>query len=394
MRSRRVPARWLALALGAALGLAGCAGEDPGRASSSAAPSPTTPSPSPTASATETPVAAPTRRAGPVVPTGTEVVATGLTTPWGLAFLPDGTALVSERDTGLVKLITAGGSVQPVGEVPGVDPGGEGGLLGLAVLPASAPTAGGTTWVYAYLTAGDGNRVVRMPYTRSLGDAQVLLNGMPKAGNHNGGGLAFGPDGMLYVATGDAGDADRSQDRASPAGKILRVAPDGAVPGDNPFPGSPVWSMGHRNVQGLAFDDAGRLWASEFGQKTYDELNLIERGGNYGWPTVEGPGDGGGRFVAPVATWRPTAEASPSGLAWVADTAFLGALRGERLLRVPLPGGVAGQPDAFLVGELGRLRAVVAAPDGSLWVGTSNTDGRGDPRAGDDRILRVPLAPG
>lgn len=333
----------------------------------------------------------PTVEPGPVVAAGYADVATGLRAPWGLAFLPDGSALVSERDTARVLRVSADGQVAEVGVVPGVVPGGEGGLLGLAV----GPDPRQPQYVYAYLTADADNRLVRMPWDGAvLGPPEVLLDGVPKARNHNGGRIVFGPDGRLYVATGDASESDLAQDPASPAGKILRLEPDGGIPADNPFPGSTVWSLGHRNVQGLAFDDDGRLWAGEFGQKSFDELNLIEPGGNYGWPEVEGPGDGGGRFVAPAAVWNPTGDASPSGIAYVRDTVFLAALAGQRLLRVPVPDGVAGEPDAAAEGQFGRLRTVEVAPDGALWVTTSNTDGRGDPRDGDDRIIRVTLAPG
>jgi glucose/arabinose dehydrogenase len=322
------------------------------------------------------------------VPTGFEDLVTGLDIPWGLAFLPDESALVSERNTGRILAVTASSDVAVVGTVPGVDAGGEGGLLGLAVDPA-APTS-----VYAYFTAPDDNRVVRMPLQNGgLGDPVVVIDGIPKAGNHNGGRMTFGPDGMLYVSTGDAGEPSRSQDLDSLGGKILRLQPDGSVPTDNPFDGSPVFSYGHRNVQGLAFDDDGRLWASEFGQQTWDELNLIQAGSNYGWPIVEGIG-GDDRFIEPVAQWS-TDEASPSGIAYVRDTVFLAALRGQRLWQVPVPGGAAGSPADFAVGEYGRLRHAALAPDGSLWVLTGNTDGRNPdgPREGDDRILRVTLEP-
>jgi glucose/arabinose dehydrogenase len=201
--------------------------------------------------------------------------------------------------------------------------------------------------------------------------------------------MVFGPDGKLYVGTGDASDRPTSQDPASPNGKILRLNADGSVPGDNPFSGSAAWSIGHRNVQGLAFDEAGRLWASEFGQNTWDELNLIERGANYGWPEVEGRG-GGGEFVDPVAQWS-TGEASPSGIAYVNGVIFMAALQGERLWVVPVPNGQVGTPEPFFVSQYGRLRTVERAPDGSLWLTTSNTDGRGDAQDGDDRILRVSL---
>ncbi|HEU0214061.1 MAG TPA: PQQ-dependent sugar dehydrogenase [Jiangellaceae bacterium] len=317
-----------------------------------------------------------------------EDVVTGLDVPWGLAFLPDESALVSERDTGRILAVTASSDVAEVGTVPGVDAGGEGGLLGLAVDPA-APTS-----VYAYFTAADDNRVVRIPLQNgALGDPVVVIDGIPKASNHNGGRMTFGPDGMLYVSTGDASAPSRAQDLDSLGGKILRLQPDGSVPADNPFAGSPVFSYGHRNVQGLAFDDDGRLWASEFGQQTWDELNLIQAGNNYGWPIVEGIG-GDDRFVEPVAQWS-TDEASPSGVAYVRDTVFLAALRGQRLWQVPVPGGEAGSPTDFFVGEFGRLRHAALAPDGSLWLLTGNTDGRNPdgPSEGDDRILRVTLEP-
>jgi glucose/arabinose dehydrogenase len=198
---------------------------------------------------------------------------------------------------------------------------------------------------------------------------------------------------MLYAGTGDAADGANAQDLASLGGKVLRLRPDGGVPDGNPFPGSPVWSLGHRNVQGLAWDAAGRLFATEFGQNRVDEVNLIERGGNYGWPEVEGTG-GGGRFRDPLVTW-PTSQASPSGAAIANGTLYAAALRGERLWSVPLDGrGGVGEPRALLVGVYGRLRHAAVAPDGSLWVLTSNRDGRGDPVASDDRVLRFPRATG
>jgi|SRR5690625_4634726 len=206
------------------------------------------------------------------------------------------------------------------------------------------------------------------------------------AGNHNGGRIAFGPDGMLYVTTGDAGDPSHAQDPDSPAGKILRLTPDGEIPNDNPVDGSPVHSLGHRNPQGLDWADDGTLYASEFGQDTWDELNVIEPGGNYGWPEVEGIG--GGEFIDPVRQWRP-AEASPSGLAVVDGSVVVASLRGERVWQVPI--GEPQRSEDHLTGDHGRLRDVAEAPDGSLWILTNNTDGRGDPADGDDRVLRVPI---
>jgi glucose/arabinose dehydrogenase len=229
-----------------------------------------------------------------------------------------------------------------------------------------------------------------MPYENGrLGRATTVLTGIPNAGNHNGGRMIFGPDGKLWIGTGEAGDKPLSQDLRSLGGKILRLNPDGSVPADNPFRGSPVWSLGHRNVQGLAFDSQGRLWATEFGQNDWDELNRIERGKNYGWPAVEGKGTGGGRYVEPFVVWT-TDEASPSGLAIVDDVAYVAGLRGERLWQVPLNGD--GENDvARFEGEYGRLRTVEPAPDGSLWLTTSNHDGRGNPADDDDRILRVQI---
>jgi glucose/arabinose dehydrogenase len=312
-----------------------------------------------------------------------EVVASGLEAPWGLAFLPDGGALVSERDTARILEVRPGAEPREVATVPGVAPGGEGGLLGLAVSPDFAQDQ----LVYAYLSAEGDNRIVRFPL--GGGRVEVLLAGIPRAGIHNGGRIAFGPDGMLYAGTGDAAERSRAQDPGSLGGKILRLRPDGGAPDDNPRPGSPVWSLGHRNVQGLAWDTQGRLFATEFGQNKVDEVNRIEKGGNYGWPEVEGVG-GGARFRDPLVTW-PTSEASPSGAAIAGDTMYVAALRGERLWSVPLDGnGGVGRPRALLAGAYGRLRHAAVAADGALWVLTSNRDGRGDPAADDDRVLRFP----
>ena len=324
-------------------------------------------------------------QAVPPAPTVIGTVATNLAAPWGLAFLPDGSALVSERNSARIKRIS-GGWTTTVGTVPGVAPAGEGGLLGIAV----APTFGTDRYLYAYFTSAGDNRVVRMRYTTGLGTPEVIVSGIPKSTVHNGGRLAFGPDGMLYIATGDGGQTANAQNLSSLGGKILRVTPSGAAAPGNPFSGSRVWSLGHRNVQGLAFDTGGRLWASEFGQNTWDELNLIRAGRNYGWPIVEGRA-GNPSYVDPVVQWSP-AEASPSGVAFARDTVWLAALRGQRLWAVPvLSGALNGSPVASFTGTYGRLRAVAAAPDGSLWLMTNNTDGRGTPRPGDDRILRVRL---
>ncbi|MBM3687460.1 MAG: PQQ-dependent sugar dehydrogenase [Actinobacteria bacterium] len=340
-----------------------------------------------TACASGSPVAGPVPATPSTDPPAVTVAAdqaTALITPWGLVRLPDGSALVSERDTGRIVQVAADRSVSEVTRIAETAASGEGGLMGLAVDPTG-------TWLYAYVTTADDNRVVRLRLDDPDAPREEIVTGIPKAETHNGGRIAFGPDGMLYVATGDTRVDDLAQDPTSLAGKILRVDPEGGVPDDNPFPGSPVWSLGHRNVQGLAFDSRGRLWATEFGEKDADELNLIEAGGNYGWPLVEGTGTDPA-YINPQAQWTPTSLASPSGLAIIDDVAYVASLRGEVLWQVPLVDGRAGEPIALDLGDLGRLRTVEAMPDGSLWLMTSNTDGRGDPRAGDDRILVLKVA--
>jgi len=318
-----------------------------------------------------------------------QTIATGLPVPWGLAFLPGGTALVTLRDQGEVLRVTEGSAPVSVGRVPGVEPDGEGGLLGIAVSPAFASDR----TVFAYFTSRDDNRVIRMTFNGiTLKPGPVIVKGIAKAGNHDGGRLAFGPDGQLYISTGDAGRRDPAQDRSSLSGKILRVTRDGAPAPGNPFPGSRVWSLGHRNVQGMAWTRSGAMYASEFGQDTWDELNRIEPGRNYGWPLVEGIAGKAG-FVDPVIQW-PTADASPSGIAVGPDGAvYMAALRGQSLWQIPLDSrGKAGKPQRLLQGRYGRLRTVVSAPDGRLWLVTSNTF-RGTPHPGDDRIiaLRLPV---
>ncbi|MCI0159047.1 PQQ-dependent sugar dehydrogenase [Leifsonia shinshuensis] len=345
----------------------------------------TTSAPRPTASAP--PVAAIPWQPG----TATTVLETGLDAPWSVVPLPSGSALISERDAGRVLERLPQGGLREVGRVQGVVHRGEGGLLGLAVQAVAAPP-----FLYAYETTRADNRVVRMPLTGvpgsyAIGAPEPVLTGIPAAANHDGGRIAFGPDGMLYVGTGDASNSANAQDPASLGGKILRLTPEGQVPHDNPFPGSPVWSSGHRNVQGLGWDSHGTMWASEFGQNTWDELNPIVPGADYGWPVVEGAGHDP-KYTDPVAQW-PTGEASPSGLAVVGDTVFLAALRGERLWTAWTTAGHApATTRAFLDGDLGRLRDVVARGD-RLWLLTDNTDGRGSPRAGDDRLVEVPLVP-
>lgn len=300
------------------------------------------------------------------------VVADGLELPWSLVFVDD-MPLFTQRDRATVSTIVDG-TVVEVGEVPGVRPEAEGGLLGLAVSEDEPGV------LFVYFTGAEDNRVVRMPLTQdgdsfALGEPEPIVTGIPKARAHNGGRIKFGPDGKLYIATGDAGEPSRSQDPASLGGKILRIEPDGSIPADNPN-GDLMWSMGHRNVQGLAWSDDEIIWASEFGLNTWDELNIIEPGNNYGWPKVEGSG-GEPDFVDPVVVWPPE-QASPSGLLHLDGYLYLASLRGERLWSMVATREAAPTSATdIVVGD--RLRDVVNAPDGTIWVLTSN--------GGGDRIL-------
>ncbi len=299
--------------------------------------------------------------------------------------MPDDSVLLTHRDSAEVTRIGPSGGRRTVARIEGVVPGGEGGLLGVAVAPGKTENPA----VYVYYTAAADNRVARLRWDgRQLLGQRAVLTGIPKSQIHNGGRIAFGPDGYLYVATGDAGRGDLAQDQRSLGGKILRVTASGDPAPGNPDPDSAVYSVGHRNVQGLAWDGDGRLWASEFGQSDADELNLIVPGGNYGWPECEGPCDVPDR-VNPAVVWSPTSIASPSGMAIADGSAWVASLRGEVLWEVPLVGADAGEPIAWFADEYGRLRDIIVGPDGDLWLATNNTDGRGDPAPGDDRILRI-----
>jgi len=320
---------------------------------------------------------------GEVAPTGAvSDVATDLDAPWSVVLTDDDVPLVSLRDSGDVLEVGGDGDTRTVGTIEGVRHGGEGGLLGLALHDDD---------LYVYSTGDDGNRVERYPLTGSagsyaLGDATTVIDDLPANSFHNGGRIAFGPDDMLYVTVGDAGNRSEAQDRDSLAGKILRLTPTGQVPADNPFDGSPVWSLGHRNVQGLGWASDGTMFASEFGENTWDELNVIEPGADYGWPEVEGTGGVDQGFVDPVQQWR-TSDASPSGLAVVDDTVFIANLRGGVLRSVPVSDPSTSRE--WFAGTYGRLRTVLAGPDDTLWFVTNNTDGRGSAGTGDDRILSV-----
>ncbi|WP_301485502.1 sorbosone dehydrogenase family protein [Intrasporangium sp.] len=340
---------------------------------------PTTSTASPSGSTTASP-AAPTT---PPVPLDKPAFAVtgGLDIPWSIAMLPDGSALVSERNTGDIHWVPAPGrpgKARVVGHLDINRQPGEGGLLGLAVPPdfAADPV------FYAYYTSDSDNRIAAVPWRGDrIGTPHVIFTGIPSGTYHNGGRIAFGPDGYLYVGTGEAGDKPLAQNLGSLGGKILRITTAGKPAPGNPFGGSPIWTYGHRNVQGLAWDGQGRMWASELGQDTWDELNLIRPGRNYGWPEVEGRADNPD-YVDPVAQWRP-AEMSPSGIAIGPDGAvYIAALRGQSVWRVPIRAdGSAGTSTRHLEGTYGRIRDVHFV-GGRAWILTSN--------GGDDRLLSLP----
>jgi len=315
-------------------------------------------------------------------------ITTGLDVPWGMAVLPGGKALLlTQRNSGKVTRVDiASGRKVAVGRLPSVNTmssGGEAGALGVALSPHFATDR---RVYFDYSTSVD-NRIAWAVYRRGhkLGRLHVVLKGIPHGTIHNGGRIAFGPDGMLYVGTGETGNQSLSQNKKSLGGKVLRLRPSGRAAPGNPFHNR-VWTYGHRNVEGLAFDPAGRLWASEFGENELDELNLIRKGHDYGWPATQGK-TSNPKYTSPVAQWG-TSDDSPSGIAWADGAIWMAALRGERLWRIPLNGAkLAAQPKAFLTGRFGRLRSVVAINAHTLVVATSNRDGRGSPSSADDRLI-------
>ncbi|MGO1591697.1 MAG: PQQ-dependent sugar dehydrogenase [Ancrocorticia sp.] len=330
-------------------------------------------------------------RSGPETTSGAVTeLATDLNAPWSVAFYEE-SALISERDTGTILEFSDSnsgsdtGELREVGVIDGVQHGGEGGLLGLATHDSQ---------LFVYFTGPDGNRIDRFDIDGQAGALQIsnqetVLDGLPSSGNHNGGRIAFGPDDMLYATVGDAGEGPSAQELDSYGGKILRMTPEGEPPEDNPFSDSLVYSYGHRNPQGIGWDAEGTMYSTEFGQNTWDELNVIEPGGNYGWPAFEGIGGADyGNYIDPVQQWS-TSEASPSGIAVTADSIVIANLRGERLRQIPLDD--LSESTEYFVAEHGRLRDAIVAPDESLWILTNNTDGRGQPGDGDDKILRVDL---
>jgi glucose/arabinose dehydrogenase len=325
--------------------------------------------------------------AGVPDPGAVTTIASGVDVGWGVVFLPDGSSLFSERNTFNVHRLTETGQKTLAGKISqAVGTGGEGGLLGLEIGPDFATDH----WLYAYHTASEGNRVIRIKYENGAlvqSSYQILIQGIAKNRYHNGGRLRFGPDGKLYATAGDAQNGANAQNSGSLNGKILRINPDGTIPSDNPF-GNAVWSMGHRNPQGLDFDSKGRLWAAEFGDSSLDEVNLITKGGNFGWPNCEGNQGSCGGFIAPKKTWS-TSQASPSGLTIINDYIFVATTVGQRVyrLKIDASSNLVDQKTYFQ-GSYDRLRTVEVDKQGDIWL-TTSTDKDGTDF--NDRVLHIDI---
>lgn len=326
------------------------------------------------------------------------VVAQNLDTPWAIAFLPDppdgeagNSILVTERQ-GTVRLVDGNGLQEtPVATLSSVREISEGGLLGITIHPDFISN----NYVYLYYTyAGDSNqtlnRVVRMTYVNGgLEDEQIIVDQIPGAPNHNGGRIKFGPDNFLYITTGDAQNPSLAQDVNSMAGKILRVTDSGAPAPGNPFENR-IYSYGHRNPQGIAWDREGRLWSTEHGRSGVlsglDELNMIEPGKNYGWPTIQGDETRTGmetpKLNSGSITW------APAGADFVGNSLFFAGLRGQTLYEAIINRDEISLKEHFKT-EFGRLREVILGPDNLLYITTSNQDGRGNPVLDDDKIIRL-----
>ncbi|MCL5432732.1 MAG: PQQ-dependent sugar dehydrogenase [Patescibacteria group bacterium] len=315
----------------------------------------------------------------------TEIISENLDVPWEVVFLPSGAILITERPGNLF-------FVKNKQKIPitGVEHIGEGGLLGMAIHPNFI----NNQWIYLYFTTRDGDGVLtnkveryRLEENRLIED-KIIIQGIQAAGNHDGGRIAFGPEGYLYITTGDAQNSQNAQDINSLSGKILRVTDEGDVPTDNPFKNA-VYSYGHRNPQGLAWDNKNRLWATEHGrsgvESGFDELNLIEKGKNYGWPVIQGDEAQNG-MVSPVIQSGPTTTWAPAGAAFYNGSIFFGGLRGEALFEFKI---ASRSLKKYFEGEFGRIRAVVLGPDNFLYITTSNKDGRGSTRQNDDKLIKI-----
>ena len=320
-----------------------------------------------------------------------QTVAKDLSIPWEILFLPDNSLLVTERPGNLVR-------IKPENKekikIEGVEHTGEGGLLGAALHPGFPSN----NWLYLYLTTrtdqGLINRVERYKFNlekNSLAEKETIITNIPGASYHDGGRIAFGPDNLLYITTGDAGQTQLAQDIGSRAGKILRLKDNGDIPEDNPF-NNEVYSYGHRNPQGLAWDKQGNLWATEHGpsglNSGFDEVNLIQKGGNYGWPLVKGEENREG-LIAPIIQSGSEDTWAPAGLEIIENKLFFVGLRGSALYSVQVEERNLDGLTLNFKNDWGRLRICRQGPDGFLYLATSNTDGRGNPREKDDKIIKI-----
>lgn len=339
-------------------------------------------------SQTTLPIPEPGQRGGNNTRAGVQVLAENLEVPWAIDVAEDGRIFFTER-AGRIRVIENGTLLEEPVAFINVEQNGESGLLGLALHPDFAKNH----LLYIYYTYSNGsnvfNKVVALTESdNKIVESKVIIDSIPAADRNDGGRIKFGPDGKLYIATGDARQPDLAQNAGSLAGKILRLNPDGTIPEDNPFEGSPVYSYGHRNIQGLAWHPAtGELYASEHGDAGNDEINLIKPGSNYGWPIEECNAE---RFEKPVFCFNPAI--APAGIAIASsdrlgyqNDILLAALKAQQLRFVDLESG----SERNVLTGYGRIRDVVEAPDGSLYVATSNRDGRAIPEQGDDKILRV-----
>lgn len=319
-----------------------------------------------------------------------EVVVEDLSVPWDMAFLPDGSFLITEREGNLVRV---DGSRVTI-DVPEVSETGEGGLLGIALDPSFEENQ----LIYLYTTDvlldRVVNRVVRFTFdqeTNTLSNRRVLIDSIPGAPYHDGGRLRFGPGDLLFITTGDAGTEDNAQSTSTLAGKILRIYKDGSVPNTNPF-NTPVYSYGHRNPQGITWDENGNLWSTEHGRSGvrsgFDEVNLIESGKNYGWPVIQGPEAQDG-MISPKAQSGPTTTWAPASALYWDGSIFFGGLRGAALYEAVLDGTEVRTVKEHFKNEYGRIRTVTQGPDGYFYIMTSNRDGRGTPTEGDDKVIRI-----
>ncbi|MDO8657794.1 MAG: PQQ-dependent sugar dehydrogenase [Candidatus Levybacteria bacterium] len=329
------------------------------------------------------------------------IVAENLEVPWAIAFLPaspqggpDNRMLVTERP-GRVRIVNTDGTVEqsPVANISvDVESDGEGGLLGIAL----HPDFNQNNYVYLYHTyqsTGNEtlNRVIRMKFENNkLTNKEIIVDKIPGAIYHNGGRIKFGSDGYLYITTGDARNSSKAQDTNSLAGKILRVTDQGKAVLGNPF-NNLVYSYGHRNPQGIAWDSNGQLWETEHGRSNptgYDEINLIQSGKNYGWEIIQGNEARNG-METPKRNSGATTTWAPSGTAFIGNSLFFAGLKGETLYEAVIRNNQVAELKEHLAGQYGRLREVVAGPDGMLYITTSNKDGRGNPENSDDKIIKV-----